>query len=276
MEVEFTNRKKNILLYFSAVAIFCLSLVWKHFNNENKTVVVYTTNNTENGISTTEIFETKSSFKTKNTLSSHIVSTKTSTVKTTSIADEMSLYIDINTADYDSLICLEGIGETLAQAIIRYREENGGFNNIEEIMNVHGIGEGIFYAVRDYIYVENPIYPETEYEQEYTPEYDDEQEYDNEQEGESEVIPEQVTAEILTEPSLTLEEAAPIDINSADIELLMLLPHVDDYIASKIIELRDSIHGFSHPYELLYVEGLSQDKVAEIIEYVVVEVEKTE
>ena len=67
MEVEFTNRKKIILLYFSAVAIFCLSLVWKHFNNENKTVVVYTTNNTENGISTTEIFETKSSFKTKNT-----------------------------------------------------------------------------------------------------------------------------------------------------------------------------------------------------------------
>lgn len=250
-------------------------MVWKQFNNENKTVVVYTTNNTENGISTTEIIETKSSFKTKNTLSSHIVSTKTSTVKTTSIADEMPLYIDINTADCDSLICLEGIGETLAQAIIRYREENGGFNNIEEIMNVHGIGEGIFYAVCDYIYVENPVYPETEYEQEYMPEYDDEVLLDNEQEDESEVIPE-ITEEIPTEPPLTLEDVAPIDINSADIELLMLLPNVDEEIAAKIIELRDSIHGFSNTYELLYIEELTQDDVAEILEYVVVKEEKIE
>ncbi len=273
MEVEFTNRKNIKLLYFGAITIFCLSLVWKQFNNENKTVVVYTTNNKENGISTTDIIETKSTFKTKNTLSSRIVSTKTSTVNTTSIADEMPLYIDINKADCDSLTRLEGVGEALAQAIISYRENNGGFNNIEEIMNVHGIGEGIFYAVCDYIYVENPVYPETEYEQEYAPEYDDEVLLDNEQEEESEVIPE-ITEEIPTEPPLTLEEAAPIDINSADIELLMLLPNVDEEIAAKIIKLRDSIHGFSNTYELLYIEELTQDDVAEILEYVVVEDEK--
>ena len=275
MEVEFTNRKNIKLLYLGAITIFCLSLVWKQFNNENKTVVVYTTNNKENGISTTDIIETKSTFKTKNSLSSRIAPTKTSTVNTTSIADEMPLYIDINKADCDSLTRLEGVGEALAQAIIRYREENGGFRNIEEIMNVHGIGEGIFYAVRDFIYVENSIYPEIDNEQEDIPEYDDEQEYDNEQEGESEVIPE-ITEEIPTEPPLTLEDVAPIDINSADIELLMLLPNVDEEIAAKIIELRDSIHGFSNTYELLYIEELTQDDVAEILEYVVVKEEKIE
>lgn len=201
------------------------------------------------------------------------MSTKTTNVKVTDIKADEPLYIDINTADSESLCCLEGIGEALAQAIIRYREENGGFRNIEEILNVHGIGEGIFYAVRDYIYVENPVYPETEYEQEYMPEFDNEVQYDHEQEEESEVIPE-ITEEIPTDPPLTLEDVAPIDINSADIELLMLLPHVDEEIADKIIELRDNIHGFSNTYELLYVDELMQDDVAEILEYVVVEDEK--
>lgn len=269
------NRKKIKLLYFSAVAVFCLSFIWKHFNSENKTTVVYTTKDNETIISESEATEINSTVKTEITSVSHVMSTKTTNVKVTDIEADEPLYIDINKADCDSLTRLEGVGEALAQAIISYREDNGGFNNIEEIMNVHGIGEGIFYAVCDYIYVENPIYLETEYEQEYTPEYDDEQEYDNEQEGESEVIPE-ITEEIPTEPPLTLEDVAPIDINSADIELLMLLPNVDEEIAAKIIELRDSIHGFSNTYELLYIEELTQDDVAEILEYMVVKEEKIE
>lgn len=273
MEVEFVNRKKIKLLYFGALVVFCLSFVWKHFNNENKTTVVYTTKDKEIAISETKSSETNSTVITKSTSTSPVVSTKTTTVKATTKKPDEPLYIDINTADAESLCRLDGIGEGLALAIICYREENGGFNNIEELMNVHGIGEGIFNSVRDYIYVENPIYPEPEIEQEDYPveneESEDEQEY-------VEDIPQEESAEILTEPPLTLGDVAPIDINSADIELLMLLPHVDEEIAGKIIELRDSIHGFSNTYELLYVDELSQEKVAEILEYVVVEEEKTE
>ena len=61
--------------------------------------------------------------------------------------------ININTADEAQLITLTGIGATRAQAIIAYREENGSFAAIEDIMNVQGIKEGTFAKIKDEIVV---------------------------------------------------------------------------------------------------------------------------
>lgn len=61
--------------------------------------------------------------------------------------------ININTADEAQLTTLTGIGATRAQAIIAYREENGPFAAIEEIMNVQGIKEGTFAKIKDEIVV---------------------------------------------------------------------------------------------------------------------------
>ena len=52
--------------------------------------------------------------------------------------------VNINTADADELDSLPGIGPTLAGRIIEYREENGPFSSIEDILNVYGIGEGTY------------------------------------------------------------------------------------------------------------------------------------
>ena len=46
---------------------------------------------------------------------------------------------------------LSGIGERKAESIIAYREEHGGFQKIEELMEVEGIKEGVFNKVRDQI-----------------------------------------------------------------------------------------------------------------------------
>lgn len=61
--------------------------------------------------------------------------------------------ININTADETQLTTLTGIGATRAQAIIAYRQENGPFAAIEDIMNVQGIKEGTFAKIKDEIVV---------------------------------------------------------------------------------------------------------------------------
>ena len=52
--------------------------------------------------------------------------------------------LDLNKATNGELAQLPGIGEELARRIVEYREANGPFENVEELMEVSGIGEGKF------------------------------------------------------------------------------------------------------------------------------------
>ncbi|MBR4511102.1 MAG: helix-hairpin-helix domain-containing protein [Ruminococcus sp.] len=198
----------------------------------------------------------------ENTEVTDAVSTITGTVasssKTKAASEPTSeefIFLDLNTADVSELEKLSGIGAQTAERIVGYREEHGGFRNIEEIMNVSGIGEATFSDIKEHIFVVDPVY---------------EMEPVTETEPVTEAPAERMETEPETEPVLTLEEAAPININSADKELLMLLPHVDEETAEHIIALREELGKFSHPYELLYVDDLTQPEVAEITQYVTV------
>ena len=59
--------------------------------------------------------------------------------------------ININTATKDELMTLPGIGDSKADAIIKYRDEYGPFQNIEDITNITGIKEGVYNNIKDYI-----------------------------------------------------------------------------------------------------------------------------
>ena len=62
--------------------------------------------------------------------------------------------VNINTASAEQLDEeLEGIGPSLAQRIVSYRDANGLFTDIEQIKNVSGIGDKKFEAIKDYITV---------------------------------------------------------------------------------------------------------------------------
>lgn len=61
--------------------------------------------------------------------------------------------IDINTAEVELLCTLPGIGETRARAIVAYREENGAFGSVEEIMQVSGIKDGAYNKIKALITV---------------------------------------------------------------------------------------------------------------------------
>lgn len=71
--------------------------------------------------------------------------------KTDTKKEEDSNKININKASQEELMTLSGIGESKAKQILSYRESNGSFKKVEDIMNISGIKEGVFMKIKDYI-----------------------------------------------------------------------------------------------------------------------------
>lgn len=61
--------------------------------------------------------------------------------------------VDLNRTPVDSLELLPGIGPTLAERIVAYRDSLGGFGTIDEVMKVEGIGRGTFERIQPYLEV---------------------------------------------------------------------------------------------------------------------------
>ena len=61
--------------------------------------------------------------------------------------------VNLNTATQAQLETLPGIGASAAKRIIEYRQKNGGFKKVEELMNVKGIGEKSFLKLKQHITV---------------------------------------------------------------------------------------------------------------------------
>lgn len=59
--------------------------------------------------------------------------------------------VSLNSATKEELMTLPGIGESKANLIIEYRENNNGFKTTEEIMNVKGIGKSMYEKIKGYI-----------------------------------------------------------------------------------------------------------------------------
>lgn len=73
-------------------------------------------------------------------------------VAQTGLAQDMN--VDINTASAEQLAeVLDGVGATKSQAIVAYREKNGDFEHIDELVNVRGIGLRTLDQNRDRIVV---------------------------------------------------------------------------------------------------------------------------
>jgi len=61
--------------------------------------------------------------------------------------------VDINKATVESLMTVPGIGKVTAERIVKWRETNGPFRRIEDLIKVKGIGDKTFDKLRPYIKV---------------------------------------------------------------------------------------------------------------------------
>ncbi len=62
--------------------------------------------------------------------------------------------VNINTADAETLMTVDGIGPATAEKIITYRDKNGDFSSVDELLEIKGIGEKSLAKWRPYIAAE--------------------------------------------------------------------------------------------------------------------------
>jgi competence protein ComEA len=68
-------------------------------------------------------------------------------------APKVIAIVNLNTATAAELDTLPGIGPKTAARIVEYRQKNGGFKKIEELINVRGVGEKSFLKLKAYVTV---------------------------------------------------------------------------------------------------------------------------
>lgn len=64
--------------------------------------------------------------------------------------------VNLNTATAEQLATIPGVGPRMAERIIEYRQKNGGFKKVEDLMNVSGVGEKSFLKMKPLITVTAP------------------------------------------------------------------------------------------------------------------------
>jgi competence protein ComEA len=72
---------------------------------------------------------------------------------TTTSSDDGGELINLNSATAEELDKLPGVGPSTAQKIIDYREQNGGFQSVEQLNDVSGIGDATFEKLKDLVTV---------------------------------------------------------------------------------------------------------------------------
>ena len=144
-----TELKVNLFL----VAVFFIGIIVKSFNWKNDEPI----KNNFDYTSTDSIFYSTNNVKPQdNLIESNLESSDLNKSKINLDKQKQELLtksVNLNKASLDQLTLLPGIGIKTAERILAYRRASGGFNSINELLEVHGIGDAKFDKIKKYIYV---------------------------------------------------------------------------------------------------------------------------
>lgn len=261
----------GVMLAAASVTGICMQ------NDKSASVIIYSNSRNDYEYSDSDISVESGKSSTK---SSSGTTEKTTTTQTESSQDSSETQtdeptqfpVDINYVTREQLMEINGIGEVTADKIINYRSEIGVIYNIDILINISGIGESTLALLKEYLYVSESDYRDIE---EYT---------ETQEPVQTEVTsidteriytekPPETTAAISSTTVQTTTTAEPVmqcvNVNEADAEEISEKLLIDIELAQSIVEVREKIQVYTNTLELLYAKGMTESKLAELWDYII-------
>lgn len=150
---------------------------------------------------------------------------------------------NLNTADAAALKRVSGVGDILAEAIVAYRTQNGGFTRRAQLMEIDGIGERLMSRIMAEFEIPNELPPLVT-----------------------------TAPAVTTLPETTTAPVGYYDLNTVTREELLRIPGMTEEHADAILDVREKLHGYLSIYELDLIDGLGGDYILhELTKYLYVE-----
>ena len=187
---------------------------------------------------------------------------KTTTTRTTTTAvttKRASFPLDINKAELDELMQIDGVGEGTAEKIIALRSRKGKITDMEQLLEIYGIGQDRLDMLCGYLYVSEADYSKastTTAAASTAPVTT----AGRATAATAEATSKTASAPSPTETQTTLAQAEKrrVNINEADAAEIADALQIDNEAAEKIVWLRERIHGYSNILEVLYLEDFDK------------------
>ncbi len=289
----------EIKLFVASIIIFVISLIFFYHYQNSKNNVVYkfsydsettteqtvatsttkTTTRKSSKTNTTKVTTKKSEKPTKTLeVTAKTVQNKTKKKEAQTekdytdepeIVEPPSFPLDINSVTHEQLLFIPNVGEKIAEDIINYRNSIGSFYNMENLLEIDGIGQKRLKLLSDYLYVSEQDYREI------TQPVQELQEITTTQTTNITTETTTTTTTIETTTPLPSQEESPIrqsvNINAADPKTIAECLLIDIELAEQIQTLSQNLGGITNINELLLIEDMPKSLIVELQDYMILE-----